>query len=106
MGSLSPLPSLPVLIAEGGGTGITTMPILQSMSQARAKWGYQAAGAIWDASIVKVILGGTCTGGVLVGCWWGARSSLDVAMVSSFGSVSGVRCRRRPCRRPGVRAGG
>lgn len=59
IGNLSPLPSLPVLMAEGGGTGITTMPVLQSLSQARDKWGEHAAGAIWDASIVKVILGGT-----------------------------------------------
>jgi type IV secretory pathway TraG/TraD family ATPase VirD4 len=59
IGNLSPLPSLPVLMAEGGGTGITTMPVLQSLSQARDRWGDHAAGAIWDASIVKVILGGT-----------------------------------------------
>ena len=58
IGNLSPLPSLPALMAEGGGTGITTMPVLQSLSQARAKWGDHAASTIWDASIVKVILGG------------------------------------------------
>ncbi len=58
IGNLSPLPSLPTLMAEGGGTGITTMPVLQSLAQARQKWSENAAGAIWDASIVKVILGG------------------------------------------------
>ncbi|WP_107706205.1 TraM recognition domain-containing protein [Nocardioides allogilvus] len=58
IGNLSPLPSLPVLMAEGGGTGITTMPVLQSLSQARNRWGDHAASTIWDASIVKVILGG------------------------------------------------
>lgn len=58
IGNLAPLPSLPVLMAEGGGTGITTMPVLQSLSQARNRWGEHAASAIWDASIVKVILGG------------------------------------------------
>ncbi|MTV25162.1 type IV secretory system conjugative DNA transfer family protein [Nitriliruptoraceae bacterium ZYF776] len=58
IGNLAPLPSLPTLMAEGGGTGITTMPVLQSMAQARVKWGNDAAGAIWDASIVKIILGG------------------------------------------------
>jgi type IV secretion system protein VirD4 len=58
IGNLAPLPSLPVLMAEGGGTGITTMPVLQSLSQARNKWGDHAASTIWDASIVKVILGG------------------------------------------------
>lgn len=59
IGNLSPLPSLPVLMAEGGGTGITTMPVLQSLSQARDTWGDHAANAIWDASIAKIILGGT-----------------------------------------------
>jgi type IV secretory pathway TraG/TraD family ATPase VirD4 len=58
IGNLAPLPSLPALMAEGGGTGITTMPVLQSLAQARTKWGDNAAAAIWDASIVKIILGG------------------------------------------------
>jgi type IV secretory pathway TraG/TraD family ATPase VirD4 len=34
------------------------MPVLQSLAQAREKWSDNAAGAIWDASIVKIILGG------------------------------------------------
>ncbi|WP_300080679.1 type IV secretory system conjugative DNA transfer family protein, partial [Propioniciclava sp.] len=50
--NLSPLPSLPTLMAEGGGSGITTMPVLQSLSQARDKWNEHQANAIWDASIV------------------------------------------------------
>ncbi|TAM70774.1 MAG: type VI secretion protein [Microbacteriaceae bacterium] len=58
IGNLSPLPSLPTLMAEGGGTGITTLPVLQSLAQAREKWGENSASAIWDASIVKIILGG------------------------------------------------
>ncbi|OFL64940.1 MULTISPECIES: TraM recognition domain-containing protein [unclassified Brevibacterium] len=58
IGNLSPLPSLPTLMAEGGGTGITTMPVLQSLAQARDKWNEAQAGAIWDAAIVKIILGG------------------------------------------------
>ncbi len=58
IGNLAPLPSLPMLMAEGGGTGITTMPVLQSLAQARQKWSENAATAIWDASIVKIILGG------------------------------------------------
>ena len=58
IGNLAPLPSLPSLMAEGGGTGFTTMPVLQSLAQARDKWSDNAAGAIWDSSIVKIILGG------------------------------------------------
>lgn len=58
IGNLAPLPSLPVLMAEGGGTGITTCPVLQSLAQARESWGENNAQAIWDASIVKIVLGG------------------------------------------------
>lgn len=58
IGNLAPLPSLPTLMAEGGGTGITTLPVLQSLAQARQKWSENLAGAIWDAAIVKIILGG------------------------------------------------
>ena len=54
-----PLPSLPSLMSDGGGTGITTMVVLQSLAQARAQWGQQEAAAIWDAAIVKLILGGS-----------------------------------------------
>ena len=53
-----PLPSLPSLMSEGGGTGISTVVVLQSLAQARHVWGEHAAVAIWDAAIVKVILGG------------------------------------------------
>jgi type IV secretory pathway TraG/TraD family ATPase VirD4 len=56
--NLAPLPSLPTLMAEGGGSGITTMPVLQSLAQARDRWNEHQASAIWDAAIVKVILGG------------------------------------------------
>lgn len=56
--NLAPLPSLPTLMAEGGGTGITTMPVLQSLAQARDKWNEHQANAIWDAAIVKLLLGG------------------------------------------------
>jgi type IV secretory pathway TraG/TraD family ATPase VirD4 len=54
-----PLPSLPALISEGGGSGITTMAVLQSLSQARDRWGREAAASVWDAAIVKIILGGS-----------------------------------------------
>ena len=53
-----PLPSLASLMSDGGGSGISTTVVLQSLAQARAVWGEHAASAIWDAAIVKVILGG------------------------------------------------
>ncbi|TSD62420.1 type IV secretory system conjugative DNA transfer family protein [Aeromicrobium piscarium] len=56
--NLSPLPSLPTLMAEGGGTGITTMVVLQSLAQARDRWNENQTNAMWDSAIIKVILGG------------------------------------------------
>ena len=53
-----PLPSLPSLMSDGGGSGISTIVVLQSLAQARHVWGDRAASAIWDAAIVKVVLGG------------------------------------------------
>ena len=56
-----PLPSLPSLMSEGGGSGITTVAVLQSLAQARDRWGREAAQAIWDSAIVKVVLGGSAS---------------------------------------------
>jgi type IV secretion system protein VirD4 len=98
IGNLSPLPSLPVLMAEGGGTGITTMPVLQSLSQARHRWGEHAASAIWDASIVKVILGGASASkdlqelSVLID---EGEELIDTISVGDYGSRSLQRSTRR-----------
>ena len=53
-----PLPSLGALMSEGGGTGIPTLVVLQSLAQARDRWGREQAQAIWDSATVKVVLGG------------------------------------------------
>ena len=55
---IAPLPSLPRLVADGGGTGITPIVVLQSLAQARDRWGIQAADTIWDACTVRLVLGG------------------------------------------------
>lgn len=54
-----PIPSLGALMSEGGGSGITTLAVLQSLAQARHRWGRDEAQAIWDSSIVKLVLGGS-----------------------------------------------
>lgn len=98
IGNLSPLPSLPVLMAEGGGTGITTMPVLQSLSQARDRWGDHAASAIWDASIVKVILGGASASKDLqeLSILIGERDErTDSLTISDYGSHSVQRSTQR-----------
>lgn len=58
-GANYPFPSLPALMSEGGGTGIHTVVVLQSLAQARSKWGQQDAEAIWDSATIKLILGGS-----------------------------------------------
>jgi type IV secretion system protein VirD4 len=52
------MPSLASLMSEGGGTGISTVVVLQSLAQARAVWGDHEGAALWDSAIVKIILGG------------------------------------------------
>jgi type IV secretion system protein VirD4 len=56
--NIAPIPSLPNLLADGGGAGITTVAVLQSLAQARARWGDAGADAMWDAATTKVVLGG------------------------------------------------
>src|SRR3546814_3915387 len=85
-------------MAEGCGTGITTMPVLQSLSQSRDKWGDHAAGAIWDASIAKIILGGTSSARDLqdLSALIGERDEkTDTISVGDYGSRSLQRSTRR-----------
>ena len=85
-------------MAEGGGTGITTMPVLQSLTQARSKWSDNAAGAIWDASIVKIILGGASNSRDLqdLATLIGDRDEItDSTTVGDHGSRSSQRSIRR-----------
>ncbi|MDP3713776.1 MAG: TraM recognition domain-containing protein [Mycobacteriales bacterium] len=56
--NIAPIPTLPNLLADGGGTGITTVVVLQSLAQARSRWGTSGADAMWDAATTKVVLGG------------------------------------------------
>jgi type IV secretory pathway TraG/TraD family ATPase VirD4 len=56
--NIVPLPQLPALMSFAGGSGIFVVAILQSMAQARARWGRDAADMLWSASTVKIILGG------------------------------------------------
>ncbi len=98
IGNLSPLPSLPTLMSEGGGTGITTLAVLQSLAQARDKWNEHQAGAIWDSSIVKILLGGASNSRDLqdLSTLIGERDELtDSTTVGDYGSRSNQRSIRR-----------
>ncbi|MGO2943896.1 MAG: type IV secretory system conjugative DNA transfer family protein [Brevibacterium aurantiacum] len=98
IGNLAPLPALPVLMAEGGGTGITCLPVLQSLAQAREKWGENNANALWDASIVKILLGGASNSKDLqdVSTLVGDRDeTTDSVSTDAYGSHSNQRSIRR-----------
>lgn len=58
--NVAPLPDLPMLMADGGGRGMTTWTFVQSFAQLRARWGRDGADTIWGASSIKILLGG-CT---------------------------------------------
>lgn len=56
--NLAPWEALAQVMADGGGSGISTMAIFQNAAQVRSQWGTDAAQALIDAAIVKVQLGG------------------------------------------------
>lgn len=56
--NIAALPDLPVLLSSGGGDGITTVIVLQSLGQARARWGADQSDAMWESSTIKMILPG------------------------------------------------
>ncbi len=56
--NIAPIPSLPILVADGGGTGFTTVVVAQSLAQLRHRWGQYGAQTIWDATTARVVLEG------------------------------------------------
>jgi len=56
--NIAPLPDLPSLLAAGGGDGIVAAVVLQSLDQARGRWGQQAAGAMLDSATIRLVLPG------------------------------------------------
>ena len=93
-----PLPSLPALMSEGGGTGITTMAVLQSLAQARARWGRDEAEGIWDSSIVKIVLGGSSNADDLqdLSRMIGDQTITERSRSWQAGTVPGQLVRKRP----------
>jgi type IV secretory pathway TraG/TraD family ATPase VirD4 len=56
--NIAPLPTLPSLLSDGGGSGIQVLFVLQSLAQGRHRWSEAEMDAMWDASTIKVILPG------------------------------------------------
>lgn len=55
---IAPLPNLPAYMGDSGGFSIALHVYLQSLSQARARWGEHEAMIMWDNAAIRVIMGG------------------------------------------------
>ncbi|HEY3502816.1 MAG TPA: type IV secretory system conjugative DNA transfer family protein [Actinocatenispora sp.] len=55
---IAPMPNLPAYMGDSGGFSIALHVYLQSLSQARAKWGDHEAMIMWDNAAVRIIMGG------------------------------------------------
>ncbi|MHB2029395.1 MAG: type IV secretory system conjugative DNA transfer family protein [Acidimicrobiales bacterium] len=54
-----PLKSLGGVASSGGGNGLTTVAVVQSLAQLRAQFGFEVAQGIWDSMNVKLYLPGS-----------------------------------------------
>jgi type IV secretion system protein VirD4 len=62
--NIAPLPSLPAMVAEGGGQGVLTLACFQDLSQARARWGRAGEGFLTLFG-AKLVLPGVSDPGTL-----------------------------------------
>jgi type IV secretion system protein VirD4 len=63
--NIAPLPSLPSLMSDGAGVGISVTAVAQSPAQLQERWGEKAAQAMWDNATTKVLYGGSAYPDVL-----------------------------------------
>lgn len=56
--NVAPIPRLEQLLSTGGGSGIQTIVVLQSMAAARNAWGKEMGDALLDFNNAKLVLGG------------------------------------------------
>ncbi|HWL44563.1 MAG TPA: type IV secretory system conjugative DNA transfer family protein [Ilumatobacter sp.] len=56
--NVAPIPRLEQLLSTGGGSGIQTIVVLQSLAAARNAWGREMGDALLDFNNAKVVLGG------------------------------------------------
>ncbi|WP_143224560.1 type IV secretory system conjugative DNA transfer family protein [Actinomyces naeslundii] len=60
--NIAVLPSLPKMMSAGGGSNITVIISIQARAQLAARFGRDAAQAIWAAATARMLLGGTMDG--------------------------------------------
>ena len=56
--NVAPIPRLEQLLSTGGGSGIQTIVVLQSLAAARNAWGAEMGDALLDFNNAKIVLGG------------------------------------------------
>lgn len=56
--NVAPIPRLEQLLSTGGGSGIQTIVVLQSLAAARNAWGKELGDALLDFNNAKIVLGG------------------------------------------------
>lgn len=56
--NVAPIPRLEQLLSTGGGSGIQTIVVLQSMAAARNAWGQEMGDSLLDFNNIKIVLGG------------------------------------------------
>lgn len=83
----TPLESLPALVSEGGGAGISTLWSVQNLSQLRAKFGADGAASILSATGSKLIYGGMSNGDDLrnISGWAGEYAEAQVTQHGAAG---------------------
>lgn len=57
--NIAPLPSLPSLMNEGGGSGIAVSVFAQNLHQLRERWGDKGGRAIADSASARLLIGGS-----------------------------------------------
>ncbi|GGQ83832.1 type IV secretory system conjugative DNA transfer family protein [Couchioplanes azureus] len=58
--NIAPLPSLPSLMNEGGGSGIAVNVFAQNTHQILERWGDNGGRAILDSASARLLIGGSC----------------------------------------------
>ncbi len=65
VGNIGVLPALPRMLSEGGGLGVQTTAVFQSLAQAEVRYGAAVARAMWEAAPQRIVLGGVVDDHVL-----------------------------------------
>ncbi|GIM89830.1 type IV secretory system conjugative DNA transfer family protein [Paractinoplanes toevensis] len=85
--NIAPLPSLPSVMSEGGGSGIAVSAFAQNLPQLRERWGDKGGQAIADAANARLIIGGSSDVGSLRDAQALAGQISEVTSGANWGSA-------------------